>query len=344
MNKQDNPEATRPQISVKAFPRISIGFSEAWWYKYYSGDISGKDRRRLLFERFGDVGLGEENPPKPEPYVGGEYGDRFMAAFWGCEIIYIPEQAPAAMILPKAWERMQNLEVPDIETSPIVQKAFENARILKERYGYCRAGVNFGGPLNNAVSVFGSDILLACVAEPDMAQRVLQKMGEAVLAIHDLVVCKINGIDPKTTRSGGWGIGNCPVCMVSPETYRNVVLPADLWLRNQFQGEFNLHHCGVFDAYTEVYRPLNSSSLDVGPGTDLRITRSAYPQAKISTYIEVSALANMSRDDIDDLISRMIDDASPVELFTNISVADAGPEITDETVRNLMTVADRIKL
>jgi hypothetical protein len=329
--------------SEKILPSISIGFSEAWWYKYYGDDTSGKDRRRLLFERFGDVGLGEENPSQPQPYVGGEYGDRFMSAFWGCEIVYLSGQAPAALILPDAWDRMENLEVPNVDTSPIVQKAFEKAHKLKEQYGYCTAGVNFGGPLNNAVSVFGSDILLACLAEPEMAKRVLQKMGEAVLAIHDLVVCKINGVDPKTTRANGWGIGNCPVCMVSPETYSDVVLPSDLWLHNQFHGEFNLHHCGVFDAYTEAYRPLNPSSLDVGPGTDLRITRNAYPNAKISTYIEVGALAKMSQDDIDELIIKMIHDASPAELFTVISVADAGPEISDETVKNLMTATERIR-
>jgi len=30
-------------------------------------------------------------------------------------------------------------------------------------------------------------------------------------------------------------------------------------------------------------------------------------------------------------------------LLTDIRVTDAGPEVTDETVRNLMTVADRIR-
>jgi hypothetical protein len=327
---------------AKILPVISIGFSEAWWHKYYNENNSGKDRRRLLFERFGDVGLGEENPSPPEPYVGGEYGDRFMSAFWGCEIVYIPGQAPGAMILPDAWSHMENLEVPDVETSPIAQKAFEDARKLKERYGYCRAGVNFGGPLNNAVSVFGSDILAACASEPELAQRVLQKMGEAVLLVHDQIVCKINGIDPAETRKGGWGVGNCPVCMISPETYRKVVLPSDLWLRDQFQGEYGLHHCGIFDTYTEVYQPLKPSSLDLGPGTDLRIARKAYPDAKISTYIDVGALAKMNQADIDALIAQMIDHASPAELFTVISVADVGPEISDEIVRNLMTIADRI--
>jgi len=50
----------------------------------------------------------------------------------------------------------------------------------------------------------------------------------------------------------------------------------------------------------------------------------------------------MDRDVLDNLMARMVKDASPAELFTDIRVADAGPEITDEMVRNVMTVADRI--
>jgi hypothetical protein len=241
------------------FPAINIYFSEAWWHAYYGPGVSAADRPRLLFERFGDVGLGEENPAPSAPFVGGEYGDRFMAAFWGCEIVHQPGHAPAALVLPDARRRMASLEVPDVRTSPIAQRALDDAVALRERHGSCAAAVNYGGPLNNAVSVFGDEILLACAADPALADRVLRRMAEAILAIHDEVVCRINGVDPAAAREGGWGIGNCPVCMLSPRTYRDVVLPVDLWLRCQFAGPFHLHHCGVFDAYAEVYKPLARS-------------------------------------------------------------------------------------
>jgi len=324
------------------FPQIAITFSPAWWLTHYGREPEAVERQSLLYERFGDVGLGEEHPAPPEPCVGGEYGDRFMAALWGCEIVHQPGCAPAAKVLPDARARMADLDVPDLATSPVAQRALADARALKERHGHCRAAVNFGGPLNNAVSVFGEEILRACAAEPDLARRVLQQMGAAILAVHDEIVCPLNGVEVSASREAGWGIGNCPVCMISPAMYREVVLPADLWLVGQFHGGFHLHHCGVFDAYAEVYRPLSPASLDLGPGSDLRVARTAYPAAALSTYIEVGALARMNRDAVDAAVRRLVEHAGPAELFTAITVAEAGPEVADETVRHLMTARERL--
>lgn len=321
------------------FPDISIEFSAAWWQAHY-GDTTGRDRRRLLFERFGDVALGEENPQPAQPIVGDEYGHRFMSAFWGCEIVHQAGHAPAALPLPDPRRRMENLEVPDLDSSQVIQRILTEAHGLKERCGACRAEIVLGGPLNNAVSVFGDEILLTLAAEPELAGRVLQKMGEAIVAVHDRVVCRINGEDPATARAANWGLGNCPVGMISPQTYQQVVLPADLWFRNQSTGQFCLHHCGVFDRYVDVYQPLKPNHLDLGPGSDLRLARRAYPQATMSAYIEVGALARMNRGEIDAFIRRAMDDAAPL---SGLTVADAGPELTDDTVRNLLTARNRIR-
>ena len=328
--------------TARPFPYIAITFSPAWWQAKYDRQPSATGRARLLWERFGDVGLGEEYPAEPAPMVGGEYGDRFMAAFWGCEVVYPPAAVPAALVLPDARARMERLEVPDAATSPVAQRAFADAERLREEHGVCSAAVNYGGPLNNAVSVLGQDILAVCAEDPDLAGDVLQKMAQGVIVVHDEIVCRINGVHPAATRAGGWGIGNCPVCMISPRMYSEVVLASDQWLSGHFSGGFHLHHCGVFDAYTEAYRPLQPLSLDVGPGTDLAVTRAAYPGAVISTYIEVGALSRMSLEDVDATLRNMIGAAAPAELFSAISIAEAGPEVSDETVRHLLTARERI--
>ncbi len=342
-------------MDLSFFPKIDMTFSPAWWFEHYGMAFPrefwqdpvaftrrDQEQRRLLYERFGDVGLGEADP-QPRPYAGGEYGHRFMSALWGCRIVYPPDGAPCEVALPDARERMKDLQVPDIESSPVVQLSLKNAQLLKEQYGMCDSAINYGGPLNNAVSVFGGDFLYTCAAQPELARQVLEKMGEAVLAVHDQVTCRIRGVEVAAARVGNWGIGNCPVCMLSPRMYREVVLPVDVWFRRQFGGEFHLHHCGVFDAYAEVYQPLEPEELDLGPGSDLCVARAAYPRARISSYIKVETLAAMSREEIDALAAKMIRDAGSPELFTWIRVAEAGPEVSDGTVRDLMTVAERVR-
>ena len=332
---------------------MEITFAAEWWHTHYGMDF-GRDawldpiaraeraqrQARLLFEGFDALGLGEETP-EPKPNLTA-YGDRFMAALWGCSIEYRSDQAPAAMVLPDAGKRMRNLKQPVLDDSPIVQRAFADAEILKERYGHCDGAINFGGPLNNAVSVFGEEILAACIAEPELARNVLHMMAETVLAVHDQVTCVINGATVSSPRPLGC-IGNCPVCMISPNTYRDVVLQADQWLRQQFQ-EFSLHHCGVFHPYAGVYQELRPDHLDIGWGTDLRATRCVYPDTPMSLEIQASAVVRKSRAEIDTIVKRMIDDAGPAERITYLWVAEAGSELSDETVCDLLTSPERVQV
>lgn len=331
-------------------PQMDITFGCAWWHHHYGmafGEEAWRDpiartererqQRRLLFERLGDVGLGEEDP-RPRPDIEA-YGHRFMSALWGCEIEYVPDQAPGAYVLPGAGMRMGDLEVPDLDTSPVVRRALEDARLLNECYGCCSGHINFGGPLNNAVSVLGEEILEACLTAPERAQRVLRKMGEAILAVHDGVTCRIDGADLRSGRPQA-GIGNCPVCMISPETYRSVVLPVDRWYSRQYR-ECRLHHCGLFHPYAEAYRALRPVAVDVGWGSDLRITRQAFPRTPMSLEIQAAAVIGKDAQDLDEMVGEMLRGAAPVELVTRLWVAEAGVEVSDDAVRALMTVPER---
>jgi hypothetical protein len=178
-----------------AFPKIDISFSPTWWYCNYGmsfGRVEDwqdpliytereREQRRLLYERFGDVGLGEADP-QPDPLVGFEYGHRFMSAFWGCEVVYFPDQWPHAVPFPDAARRMQELKAPDLETSKPAALVMRNAQTLEERYGCYRALINFGAPLNNAVSVFGEEIFATCAADPELAERLRRRLAATIEA------------------------------------------------------------------------------------------------------------------------------------------------------------------
>jgi hypothetical protein len=339
-------------MSADCFPPVEVTFAPAWWRAKYGMDFGesawldpirrtelDRERRRRLYERFGEVGLGEADPP-PRPNIEA-YGHRFMAALYGCEIRYLPDQDPAALAVPGAAGRMASLRAPDLAESSVVRQAFAEAKILRERYGSCDGSINIGGPLNNAVSVFGEEILSACLADPPLAWRTLQVMAETVLAVYDGVMCAINGQEVTTPRPG-WGIGNCPVCMISPETYRAVALPVDRWLRGQFR-DFGLHHCGVFHPYAEVYAELQPTGLDVGWGSDLRRVREVFPSTPMSLMVEASALAGKGERELDALVTQTAGAAAPLEFVTKLWVAEIGPGTSDETVRSLVTAPARIQ-
>ena len=338
-------------MSAPPYPQMMVTFSPAWWHAHYGLDFgeavwtdpiarTERDRelRRLLWERFGEVGLGEENP-EPKPNVEA-YGHRFMAALWGCEVRYLADQAPAAVALPGAEERMRELRVPDLEASPVIQRALSEARLLEERYGRCDGWINAGGPLNNAVSVLGAAILSACLEEPELARRVNLQMAQAILGVFYRLSVPVNGLQPAVPWPGG-GVGNCPVCMISPRTYAEAVLPADLWFREHFL-DFGIHHCGVFTAYIEVYKALRPNGLDMGWGTDWRAVREAYPSLPLSLEIQDSAILGKTPAELDEMVAGMAEAAAPLELISRMWVAEAAPETPDETVRTLMTAGERL--
>ena len=130
--------------------------------------------------------------------------------------------------------------------------------------------------------------------------------------------------------------------MVSPGMYRTVVLPADLWYREHYD-TLLLHHCGVFHPYREVYKSLRPDHLDVGWGTDLRLVRQTYPSTSLSIEIQAKALIGKSRNELDRMVQQLLLDASPIDKVTHLWVAEAGPDVPDETVRSLVTAPERLR-
>jgi hypothetical protein len=334
-------------------PAAAITFSPAWWHARYGISFAepvwadpiartelDRSLRRLLFERFGDVGLGEPDPA-PRPNIEA-YGHRFMAAVWGCEVRYFADQSPAAVSRPDADRLVQDLRGPEVAASPVVHRALAEARTLQRRYGACSGAINLGGPLNNAVSVLGEAVLEVLGGRPDTGRAVLDAMAQALIQVYEQVTCVIDRTSPTWPRPAG-GIGNCPVCMVSPRTYREVVLPADQWYRNHFR-DFSVHHCGALHPYAEVYRELRPSALDVGWLSDRRRVREVYLDTPLSLMLEASVLAGKSRAEVDAIVAGMVAEAAPASLISSIWVAEAGTEVDDATVRDFMTAMSRVPL
>ena len=339
----------------RAFPRVEVTFSPSWWHSRYGLDFGEpawadpivrteheRTMRRLLAERFGDVGLGDADP-EPRPGIEA-YGHRFMAAFWGCDIRWLTAQSPAAIPLPDAHAGFSNLKVPDLQTSPVVRRAFAEAGLLEERYGRCDGTINMGGALNNAVSVFGDPILELMADDPEMARKVLKIMAQALLALYDGVQSVINNRGDDR-RDGDVrpeiSLGNCPVCMISPAVYRSIVLPVDLWYREHFS-YLSLHHCGAFHPYVEEYKQLRPDDLDIGWLSDRAACRRAFPETPVSLMLEASAVAGRTESELDELLLRMADEAGPPRLISKIWIAEAGTEVSDENVRSLVTAPARI--
>src|ERR1039458_2709080 len=182
-----------------------------------------------------------------------------------------------------------------------------------------------------------NEALLYLSESPEIVTRFLTMIADVCVEGYDKLTV---AFDPKAAEGRELFIGNCPVMMISPATYADVVLPADLHYRQQIT-RFGLHHCGQMDRYLEAYSQLKPIEfIEVGWGSDVEAAHRAFPQAKLDLMINIYDLQNMTRPAVRELILKMVREVGSVECLRDVWVADIGPEVPDETVLDFVEAVD----
>jgi len=317
--------------------RLGVSFTEDFWTDpvQRTGNY-----RQIAYEtalRHPGIGVGSLDPA-PDPQPSDAYSHRFMAALFGCGIVYKENQAPAALPLEVDMDDLARLEVPVLQENRVFRKAMEDAATLRGKYGFVNGGINMGGPLNVAVTVFGEEFLAACACEPDIARHVLSVIAETETR---LIYEYCSVVQPGyPTAPFHYGLGNCPAIMLSPALYREVVLPGDLRRREQC-AFFSIHHCGVFDRYAEIYSILTPCALDVGANSDYRHLRKYFPQTPCSYIVDNGQIEGRSRGEIDETVRAVVEDGGPPEHITLLRAYGLSKNATDENLTDFRTSAAR---
>ncbi len=319
------------------YHRYGVDFSEDFWTDPIRRTESYRELDYLRAKRFPGTEIGSLEP-QPHPVASGQYGHRFVPAMFGCKISYLPNQAPSAEPLRWSFDQMAALDMPDLRTNEVVRRALDDAKRMKEKYGFVESWINTGSPLNAAISIFAEDFIACCAIEPEIAQHVLMVMAKTMIRLRYEFEDYLN--PPSRTEITHYAIGNCPAIMFSPEMYREVILPTDLWVRMQVK-DFNIHHCGIFDRYAELYTALNPQSLDVGGGSDYRHLRRYFPDAICSYIVNPEFFEGKSREEIDKVIYGIVTEGGPPEKISHLHTYGAGRNATDENIMDLYTSIER---
>ncbi len=324
-------------------------FSEAWFYKRYGLEFGeryfldpivrteqDREARRLLHETFGTLGLGQKDP-RPQPHLE-ICGHRFLPALLGCEICFQPDQPPAVKHLPGASAReIVAITKPDLETDRWAREFRRQASTLIDRYGFVDATINHGGPLNVAANVLGLETFLHLAEPSEPFRRFLRIIAELCLETYDQLTLKFN---PHLVRERELFLGNCPVMMLDPATYRTQVLPADAYVRGHVK-KFGLHHCGPMDRYLDDYRALGPCEyIEVGWGSTVAKVRQAFPTTTLDLMMNIPDVQAMTPGQLQDSLREMVSQGEPRAVIRDIFLADIGPDAPDSTVENFVTAVD----
>ena len=288
---------------TESYLPVDVVFHPNWWHQNYGlsfdRDFFYDPERRvwqearmrgLLYERFGDLGLGQKDAPRRSivgPILMGS--GYIVQEILGCEVKDQENGNP--WVLPRGLSEaeVRALEVPeDIEHTLSMRALLALMESLEVEYGYLQGDVPLHSVLNVAIDLRGQDYFIDLIENRPLVEhlhrviaRTIYEVGRRVKARTGSVAISVNRIiasfDP-----GICIIPNCSLQMISAQMYQELLLEHDAWLGRGLP-PMGFHHCGDnAHKFAPLYGRAGAVYLDVGWGSDIADCRAALPDAWLS--------------------------------------------------------------
>ena len=263
-----------------------IDFSEKFWYDPEYRIQADMTMRRVLFEKFGAYGIGDENP-QPRPLIGSDHTacGFLFSEMLGCKVLYSAGDSPQVISADLDDEEAFALQVPDFDNHPRWQSIEKQAAYLQEKYGSVECHLNLMGVQNLAMDLRGQSIFADYYDDESPARHLLdvacETMLEAGRRMYKWSPYLSSGVTNilKHVRPQNYCTSNCTVEMVSQATYEEFLLEYDNRLSAEFT-DFGIHHCGkTMEHVVKGYAKVNNLTfVEVGAFSDLAAVRDALPE------------------------------------------------------------------
>lgn len=282
---------------MSEFLPFEMVFNPRWWHGnagisftrdfYFDPPTRVKNdvtMRRVLWEKFGGMGFGEENP-QPRPVAGSLHvaGGFVIPALLGAQVQFEADAAPQPLPCHLSAEQLERLEVPDWRNLWPMNELIAGWDAQEAESGYLVGDLNTDGLLNAAYHFYGQDLFADFYAAPERVRRVLDVIAQLIVEVAGYVRARtgsssiavnrmVERVDPRIFLHA-----NCSVQMISPRSYRAMQLPVEKRMADALR-PFGIHHCGEnMHQVASAYAELEPAFADVGWGSDVRACRAALP-------------------------------------------------------------------
>jgi len=343
------PATRRPCDGTEPPLRIEFGFTPRWYRERLGIDFSERwhldplhrrdtvvAMKQELNRRFPGLGLGGAHPEDTPANLDGVQGALLIAQAFGIPAEYYADNWPAALPRHLTEEEIARLEPPSLPDTPVFAQLLEQMEAIARAYGSTEGYLNWQGVLNNAQRIRGPEILTDLMVDPGLARHLFEVVTETMIAGMQLVY-------ERQRRSGfpvrHATVSNCFVNMVSPDAYREYLLPCDLRIAQAFE-VIGIHNCAWnVDPYIADYATVpNLAYVDMGLDSDLSRARELCPTARRALMYTPMDLANKTLDEIRADLRRIHDELGPCDVV----MADIDHETPDARVLAVAAMAREI--
>ena len=331
---------------------LGVGFYPDWWKEnygvifgreyYYDPDFRVECQAKMakgLYERFGDVGLGNPDPA-PRPLI--TFGMVMLPAIFGCDIVYEQGALPWAMPLNLSKEECDKLTKPELTKVSPMKEVLAQIDHLKSKYGKVVGDINTTGVQNLALKLRGDELYIDYFEDPDFSHRLLKFCTECIIDLWKLVypITGTGAVDVTPMCDPTiFCIPNCTVEQISGDTYAEFGLPYDNMLAEACH-PFGIHHCGNLDPVVEEYAKVkNLVFMEAGFGTDFAAARRILgPKVAFNARISPVLMKNGTPEEVEATVKDAIDQGAPLSNFS-IDTVGLTNGVPDENVRTARKTA-----
>jgi hypothetical protein len=312
--------------------RLQTGFYPDWFHKHYGVSF---DRRyyfdpetrvearmvmeKALYERFGDVGLGNPDP-KPTPLITA--GMATLPSVFGCEIVYEDEALPWAMPLNLSEEAVMKLEVPNLLDTAPMKEWIRQIDYLKAKYGRVVGDLNTTGVQNLALKLRGDQLYIDYFENPDLCRHLFEICTASVRQLFEFnfKVTGTGSMDVTPMAAPGLAtLVNCTIEQISNNSYEEFLLEYDNRIADAFVAQgVGIHHCGsVNEVLTGYAKVRHLKFVEIGFGSDVRRCREVLgPEIAVNARISPVLMKNGTAEDVADEVRKLIDEGAPLSNYS----------------------------
>lgn len=307
---------------------VEIVFHPSWWNKHagicFDQDFfyhplkrveSEQQMEKVLYERFGQYGLGQDHDKKL-PQIGAVHNAAgyLLSEMLGCEIRYAENSAP--QVLPAHRESLE-LDVDAAFESPAFRRMETLLAELKKSHGYLCGDINWSGVLNLAMDLRGEDILMDMFMQAEELKVYFKKIASVIERFFNYIQQQTgsNSISVnRNVRNVAQGLylhSECSHTMISAEQYEEFLWPIDADWNRKYR-PFGIHYCGPDPQrhVEQMSRLPQLDFLDAGWGGDIACLRQHLPHTFINLRLDPVSINNVSCDELSAHIRRLVKDSA----------------------------------
>jgi len=333
--------------------RVSLGFVPGWYHERCGVDFSEKwhkdplyryeslvKMKKELCHRFPSVSYWNEDNRDDLATISGCYGAYVVPMVFGFPLIYGEDRWPEIDNKKKklSIEEIEKLDVNKVLSSYLLEEIFHQMDIIEAEWGKIHGYLNWQGVLNNAFHLRGEDIFTDFYDRPNLVHHFFS-------IISDLMVRLAQRVQRRQRESGFYVnhfcVSNCTVNMVSPQIYREFLLPYDKKIAESFE-RFGVHTCNwdVTPYLEEIKKLPKVGYLDMGIMSDLKKVKKMFPDTRRAVMYSPVRLQEVSLNELKKDMEKIYIELSPCDIV----MADVQATTDDERVNELLQICKNLEL